>query len=250
MVKLAWDDIGTIGIEPVDQDHQQMTLMVNTLFEAITANDITRARGLAALLAERFETHCLREGRLFVPEGIDVRHALITRQMAELVESLAEDVKDTETSGAIFRLQTVSDSLLEEIADDGVLVKTMCGQALDLAERRRYLRFRVALAVAARAAAGEDVSPVTLINISRGGCLFANTPDSTNTGADAADSTEIGQEVVMEVLGQLFPGILVASDEQGQHVRFHDHVESDHMAKILLRGVIEPAAEAKEDGSG
>lgn len=235
MVKLAWDDICAVGIEPIDQDHQQMALMVNTLSDAIAAAEIERARNLVGLLAERFETHCLRERRLFVPDDGDVRHDRITRQIAGLAAALADD--DDEAAAL---LPPLADALLEEVADDGVLIKTMCGQALDLAERRRYLRFRVALAVAARAAAGEHLSAAQLIDISRGGCLFA----------EGGDVAEIGEEIVLEVLGELFPGILVASDDQGRHVRFKDHVESDHMARILLQGVIEPAVVAREDAGG
>ncbi|GEM_PF-2703490 len=238
MVQRAWDDIGVVGIEPIDQDHQQMALMVSALWDAVAAAEIERARRLAALLAERFETHCLRERRLFVPDDGDVRHERITEQLAELTAALAGEDDDGQSAAAL--LPPLAHAMQEEVADDAVLVKTMCGQALDLAERRRYLRFRVALAVAARAAAGEVISAAQLVDISRGGCLLI----------DGADGAEVGEEIVLDVLGELFPGVLVASDEQGRHVRFKDHVESEHMARILLRGVIEPAALAREEVSG
>lgn len=236
MVKLAWDNIGSVGIEPIDQDHQQMALMVNALAEAMQDGAVDRAKGMAALLAERFETHSLRERRLFVPGGEtgDVRHDRIARRIGELRDAVAE-------GDGMDLLQLIADDLLEEVEDDAVLVKTMCGQALDLAERRRYLRFRVAMEVAARLAQGKGVQPGELVDISRGGCLFVD-------GKDVAP--EVGQEVVLEVMGEMFPGILVASNEQGRHVRFEGEVDSERMAKILLRGVIEPAALVKEDAGG
>lgn len=226
MVRLAWDNIGSVGIEPLDQDHQQMALIVNALSDALGQQDVERALSLAHLLADRFETHSLRERRLFVPGGgsTDVRHERITERLRSLPDAL-------DTGEAEVMLEQLAADLLEEIEDDAVLVKTMCGQALDLAERRRYLRFRVAMEVAARLAHGALTAE--LVDISRGGCLFV---DGTEV------DPEIGQEVVLDVMGELFPGVLVASNEQGRHVRFAGEVDADRMARILLHGVIAPMA--------
>lgn len=229
MVRLAWDSIGSVGIEPLDQDHQQMALIINALSDALGQQDVERAHSLAGLLAERFETHSLRERRLFVPgiDSTDVRHDRIAERLRALPEVL-------DSGDAAAALEQLADDLLEEIEDDAVLVKTMCGQALDLAERRRYLRFRVAMEVAARLAHGALTAE--LVDISRGGCLFV---DGTEV------DPEIGQEVVLEVMGELFPGILVASNEQGRHVRFNGEVDAERMARILLHGVIDPAVGPK-----
>jgi hypothetical protein len=235
MIKLDWEDIGTVGVEPIDQDHQQMALMINAVSEALeTAEQRDRAKRLVDQLAERFETHCLREHRLFVPGGVDVRH----ERIAGLLRGLAASIDDGDDDAAAL-LASVAEALLEEAADDMVLLKTVCGQALDLAERRRYLRFRVALEVAARAGSGERLSVAQLIDISRGGCRY-----------DGAEVADVGEEIVIEVLGELFPGVLVASDELGQHVRFNNHVKKDKIERILLHGVIERAEMAMPETHG
>lgn len=234
MVNLAWDAIGCVGIEPIDQDHQQMAVIVNALGDAMQSGQKERATRLAALLHDRFDVHSQRERRLFIQaaEQTDVRHHRILERLAPL----RDDVLGTDSAAL---LDQVAQDLLQEIEDDAVLVKAMCGQALDMAERRRYLRFHVAMEVAARLSES-DVKLAELIDISRGGCLLVDEPE-----LDA----KAGQEIVLEVMGELFPGILIASTELGHHVRFDGELDSHRMARILLNS-IEPGSAAKEQGVG